>query len=196
MATRAGVGRRRRREARCSRASRRSSTRRGTSIRRQRRKASLSTWPVSESGAIAGWRGLPAGAGSRVRSPTFQSEVEWYSDEPVFLIELDLAPEASGQLDVEVNVRYGACDPRQCLPPKRKSASASLTIAQNAAAAGVRDPRRVPARGEKRPRGRPPSDTPSPESGPVAIPKRIRLLRHRACSPFRSSPLDSASLRS
>ncbi|MDE0629193.1 MAG: thioredoxin family protein [Bryobacterales bacterium] len=126
---------------------------------------------VSESDAIAGWRAYQPEP-EIVFDPNFQSEVEWYSDEPVFLIELDLAPEASGQLDVEVNVRYGACDPRQCLPPKRKSASASLMVAQDAAAAAFAIPGGYqPA--VRNVRGRPPGGSPSPESRPAQSPREF-----------------------
>ncbi len=88
---------------------------------------------VLESDAISDWRAYQPEP-DVVFDPNFQAEVEWYSHEPVFLIELDLSPEAAGQFDFEATVRYGACDPRQCLPPKRKSASAALTIVPSAAA--------------------------------------------------------------
>ncbi len=88
---------------------------------------------VAASEAVAGWQAFQPDP-EVVFDPNFQQNVEWYSSEPEFLIELELSPEASGRVDVEVAVGYGACDPRQCLPPKRKSASAQLDIVRSAMA--------------------------------------------------------------
>ncbi len=86
---------------------------------------------VAENDAVRNWR-VYQPEPEVVFDPNFQADVEWYSHKPVFLVELVLAPEATGRVDVDVGVRYGACDPRQCLPPKRKSASASLTVTPGA----------------------------------------------------------------
>ena len=82
---------------------------------------------LAASDAIEAWRAYQPEP-EIVYDPNFQEEVEWYSNEAVFLFEIDLAEEFSGEAEVEARVRYGACDPRQCLPPKRKAASATLTL--------------------------------------------------------------------
>ncbi len=94
---------------------------------------------LAESDAIAGWRTYQPDP-EVVFDPNFQADVEWYSHDPVFLIEVDLSPQAKRRIDVEARVRYGACDPRQCLPPKRKSASASLTITPTGVAEAIEIP--------------------------------------------------------
>lgn len=75
-----------------------------------------------------------------VFDPNFQAEVEWYTGQVELLVALDLAEEVSGDLEVEVRVRYGACDPRQCLPPKRKSATATVGISPAAPPAAAAIP--------------------------------------------------------
>ncbi len=97
------------------------------------------TVSVMPNDAVRDWRAYQPEP-EVVFDPNFQADVEWYSREAVFLIELDLAPDASGRQDIHVGVRYGACDPRQCLPPKRKSANASLTVASSAEVSAVEIP--------------------------------------------------------
>ena len=94
---------------------------------------------VAESDAISGWRAYQPDP-EIVYDPNFQADVEWYTGEAEFLLELDLAASASGTPTVEALVRYGACDPRQCLPPKRKSASATLRVTPGAAVAALEIP--------------------------------------------------------
>ena len=94
---------------------------------------------VAESEAVSGWRAHQPEP-EVVFDPNFEAEVEWYTGEVEFLIELDIAASAAGQHDVEVKVLYGACDPRQCLPPKRKSARASFTVSSTASAEAVEIP--------------------------------------------------------
>ena len=64
--------------------------------------------------------------------PNFQMDSEWYEHSAEFLVEIELASDASGEQSIEAKLRYGACDDRQCLPPKRKSAVATLTVAPGA----------------------------------------------------------------
>ncbi len=86
---------------------------------------------VAESDGISAWRAFQPEP-EIVFDPNFQAEVEWYTGEAEFLIELDLSADAAGELPVEVRVLYGACDPRQCLPPKRKSAETTISISTGA----------------------------------------------------------------
>ena len=87
---------------------------------------------VAESDAIADWRAYQPDP-EIVFDPNFQAEVEWYTGEAVILIEIDLAEGVSGEHPIEALVRYGACDDRQCLAPKRKSATALVSVSAEAA---------------------------------------------------------------
>jgi len=61
--------------------------------------------------------------------PNFQIETETYEEETDFLLAVKLAEEASaGRVELTARVRYQLCDDKQCLPPKRKTASAMLRI--------------------------------------------------------------------
>ena len=88
---------------------------------------------IAESDAIANWEAYQPEP-EVVYDPNFEANVEWYTSEAEFILELALAPEAAGRQVIEAHVRYGACDDRQCLPPKRKSASAALNIIPGTAA--------------------------------------------------------------
>ena len=91
---------------------------------------------VAESDAVTGWRAHQPDP-EIVFDPNFQAEVEWYTGEAVILIEIDLAENVAGELPIEALVRYGACDYRQCLAPKRKSAAALVTVSPSASASAV-----------------------------------------------------------
>ncbi|MDE0107955.1 MAG: protein-disulfide reductase DsbD family protein [Bryobacterales bacterium] len=91
---------------------------------------------VAESDAVSGWRAHQPDP-EIVFDPNFQAEVEWYTDEAVLLVEIDLAEDISGEHTVEALVRYGACDDRQCLAPKRKSATAVISVNPAAEASAV-----------------------------------------------------------
>ena len=82
---------------------------------------------IAESDGISEWKAYQPEP-DIVFDPNFQAEVEWYTDTAEFLVEIKLADDASGPQAIEALVRYGACDDRQCLPPKRKSAEATLAI--------------------------------------------------------------------
>jgi Thiol:disulfide interchange protein len=61
--------------------------------------------------------------------PNFQLDTETYEGEPVFLLEARVAAGApAGKVDVTSQMRYQLCDDRQCLPPKKATATAALTI--------------------------------------------------------------------
>lgn len=85
------------------------------------------TLEIAESEALEDWKPYQPSP-EVVYDPNFQADVEWYTSEAEFLFALDLASGASGSYPIEAKVRYGACDDRQCLPPKRKSASAEVSI--------------------------------------------------------------------
>jgi thiol:disulfide interchange protein len=71
----------------------------------------------------------------------FQMDTETYEHEVVFLFEVELKKDApAGPAEFTANTRYQCCSGTQCLPPKRKSATATLTIDPAAAAAAVNLP--------------------------------------------------------
>lgn len=88
---------------------------------------------LAESEAVDSWTAYQPEP-QIVYDPNFQADVEWYTKEVVFLYELALAADATGDYTIEAQTRYGACDDRQCLPPKRKNASARLAIRADAVA--------------------------------------------------------------
>ncbi|MCC7176700.1 MAG: thioredoxin family protein [Bryobacterales bacterium] len=61
--------------------------------------------------------------------PNFKLETETFENEAVFLIGFELAKDvAPGPVELSVQVRYQACDARQCLLPVRKTAAAVLRV--------------------------------------------------------------------
>jgi thiol:disulfide interchange protein len=75
--------------------------------------------------------------------PNFNLDVEWFEGEAAFLIPVELSKDApAGPLETMAQVRYQACDARQCLPPRRKTAAANLTVDPSAM---VAEPFVIPA---------------------------------------------------
>jgi thiol:disulfide interchange protein DsbD len=61
--------------------------------------------------------------------PNFGLDVETFENQAVFIIPVELSKDAaSGPLEITAQVRYQACDDKQCLPPRKKTASVSLTV--------------------------------------------------------------------
>ena len=88
---------------------------------------------VTESPSIASWEAYQPEP-VRQYDPLFEIESHWYEHEAVMWIELELADSASGEIPVEVKIRSSACDPKFCLPPKRKTLTATLTVDPGASA--------------------------------------------------------------
>jgi thiol:disulfide interchange protein len=68
-------------------------------------------------------------AGVRAMDPNFKVEVETYSDQAEFWIPATLKKDAAGPVELTAQVRYRACDDKQCLNPKTKTAAFKLTAA-------------------------------------------------------------------
>jgi thiol:disulfide interchange protein DsbD len=68
----------------------------------------------------------------RALDPNFQSETETYDERAVFLLDLEVKPDAAGEVPVAVEVRYQACDDTRCLPPTRRTAEALLRVVASA----------------------------------------------------------------
>jgi thiol:disulfide interchange protein DsbD len=64
------------------------------------------------------------------RDPNFDNiEVRWFEKEVAFALPVTIKPDAAaGPVDLTARVRYQACDARQCLPPREKTAAATITI--------------------------------------------------------------------
>ena len=74
----------------------------------------------------------------------FNQESHWYEHTAEFRIELQIADDASGTIPIQAGVRYGACDATRCLPPKTRTASATLNVGSESAAAIPRPGGREP----------------------------------------------------
>ena len=64
----------------------------------------------------------------------FNLDTETFEKAVDFPITADLAPDAKGAIELTANVRYQACNERQCLPPRKKTASFTVTVEPSAAA--------------------------------------------------------------
>jgi thiol:disulfide interchange protein DsbD len=68
--------------------------------------------------------------------PNFQLDTEVYDGSAVFLLELELKPDAAaGASEVSAEVRFQTCNDKVCIPPRRRTVSATLTVDSAAHAA-------------------------------------------------------------
>jgi len=65
----------------------------------------------------------------RTMDPNFKVEVETYANQAEFWIPATLKSDADGPVDLRAQVRYRACDDKQCLNPRTKTAAFKLTAA-------------------------------------------------------------------
>ena len=68
-------------------------------------------------------------AGVRAMDPNFKEVVETYSNQAEFWIPATLKQDAAGPVELTAQVRYRACDDKQCLNPRTKTAAFKLTAA-------------------------------------------------------------------
>ncbi len=84
----------------------------------------------------------PAVKGSKLYQPppnrqldkNFNLDTETFEKEIDLPLMADLAPDAKGTVELVANVRYQACNDRQCLPPRKKAASFTVVVDPSAAA--------------------------------------------------------------
>ena len=77
----------------------------------------------------------------RKLDPNFQIDTETFANEVVLLYDVELKKDAAaGPAEITAQVRYQCCNDRLCLPPKRKSASATITIDPAATAQAISIP--------------------------------------------------------
>jgi thiol:disulfide interchange protein len=98
---------------------------------------SMTTPPGGPNPTTAGVADNPAVAGFKIYQakpvrkldPSFGIDTETFSEQYVLLFDIELKKDApSGPADITANVRYQSCNDTICLPPKKKSATATLTI--------------------------------------------------------------------
>jgi thiol:disulfide interchange protein len=68
-------------------------------------------------------------SGVRAMDPNFKEVVETYSNQAEFWIPATLKKDATGPVELTAQVRYRACDDKQCLNPRTKTAAFKLTAA-------------------------------------------------------------------
>ena len=64
----------------------------------------------------------------------FNLDTETFEKEVDLPLAVELAPDAKGSVELAANVRYQACNDRQCLPPRKKTASFTVMVDPSAAA--------------------------------------------------------------
>jgi thiol:disulfide interchange protein len=77
----------------------------------------------------------------RAFDPNFGGETETYEQEAVFLVELQLKKDAPpGMSDVSVTARYQTCNDKECIPPVKRTGTATLKIDPTTQVAAVAIP--------------------------------------------------------
>ncbi len=123
-----------------------------------------STTALAPSPAVAGVK-IFAPPPLRKADPYFKIDTEYYESSADFLLEIDLAPGASGSAELTAQVRYQACDDKFCLLPVRRTASAMLRLDPAARASAPVIPAGYT---EAKPAPLPPA--PAPSSAPPSAP--------------------------
>ncbi|MBV9505897.1 MAG: redoxin family protein [Acidobacteriia bacterium] len=86
------------------------------------------TIQVAQSPAVERYRVLQPKP-HRAFDASFNAETETYEHEAAFVVELQLKKDApAGPLEVSVTSRYQTCNDQQCIPPVRRTGTATLTI--------------------------------------------------------------------
>ena len=83
---------------------------------------------ISDHAAVTAWTPYQPEPKTKF-DPNFQFETQTYSDEVVFLFDIELDADAQpGTVELESTTRYNACNDRLCLPPVRRSATAAFQL--------------------------------------------------------------------
>ena len=110
---------------------------------------SMTTPPGGPNPTTASIASNPAVAGFKIYQlkperkldPNFGIDTETFAGQYVLLYDIELKKDAAaGPADITVNVRYQCCNDTICLPPKKKSATASITIDPSAKSAAIAIP--------------------------------------------------------
>lgn len=104
--------------------------------------------------------------------PNFQLDTETFEKEAVFLLSIEFRKDApAGAIGLTAQVRYQSCNDKMCLPPKRKTASASIIVDAAASANAIAIPpdyQEVPQAGAHAP-SPVPASTPSAQPPPEGL---------------------------
>src|SRR5882757_670172 len=83
---------------------------------------------LAENPAVAGFKVYQPKAIVKL-DPTFKVNTETFGEEVTFLYEIELKKDAAaGPLELTAQVRYQCCNDTMCLPPKKKTAAAAITV--------------------------------------------------------------------
>jgi len=86
------------------------------------------TATVAENPAVASFK-IYQPKPERKFDPNFQIDTETFADQAVLLVDVEVKKDApAGPADLTAQVRYQCCNDRLCLPPRRKSASATIML--------------------------------------------------------------------
>jgi thiol:disulfide interchange protein len=92
---------------------------------------------IADNPAVAGFA-IYQSKPVRKPDPSFGIDTETFSEEYVLLFDIQLKKDAAaGPADIAANVRYQSCNDTICLPPKKKSAMASLALDPSAPAQAI-----------------------------------------------------------
>ena len=95
------------------------------------------TSSIADNPAVAGFK-IYQPKPERKLDPSFGIDTETFSGQYALLVDIELKKDAAaGPADITANVRYQSCNDTICLPPKRKSATASLTLDPSAASQAI-----------------------------------------------------------
>jgi thiol:disulfide interchange protein len=95
---------------------------------------------IADNPAVAGFK-VYEPKPDRKFDPNFQLDTETYESELAVLIDIELKKDApAGPLEVTAQARYQCCTDKICLPPKRKSATASINVDASAPVAAIAIP--------------------------------------------------------
>jgi thiol:disulfide interchange protein len=98
------------------------------------------TASIAANPAVAGFKIYQAKP-VRKLDPSFGIDTETFADQYVLLFDVELKKDAAaGPADIAANLRYQSCNDTICLPPKKKSATASITLDPSAKAAAIAIP--------------------------------------------------------
>ncbi len=95
------------------------------------------TAKIADNPAVAGFQ-IYQSKPVRKLDPSFGIDTETFSGQYVLLFDIQLKKDAAtGPADIAANFRYQSCNDTICLPPKKKSAMASLTIDPSATSQAI-----------------------------------------------------------
>jgi thiol:disulfide interchange protein len=98
------------------------------------------TASIADNPAVAGFKIYQAKP-LRKLDPSFGIDTETFSEQYVLLFDIELKKDLPvGPADIVANVRYQSCNDTICLPPKKKTSTASLMIDPSAKAAAIAIP--------------------------------------------------------